>query len=239
MKRVTFGVSRRSAPGGQLVKDDDFIGALHGRVVLIDDPDGVRATVTASWLVQIGLDEVFVFSEPLEAADVETGAVKIAVSLDGDRSILLSPQELADRTGGVALFDIGSSRRYEAGHVPGARWVARQQLGGAISSADPVAQIVIISDDGRAAHYAAAHLSGRIGRPIAVLEGGVDAWESAGLALSAEGSGWVSSPADVWVHYRDVDERRVWLQGYTAWAEGLVQRLEAEGSHQFQTFAPA
>jgi rhodanese-related sulfurtransferase len=227
----------RSVPGGQLVQGrDEFIGTLHGRVVLVDDTDGVRATVTASWLVQIGLDEVFVYAEPLEPADLEVGPVEIPLSIDDDRSVLLSPGEVAERGASIAVFDIGSSRSYEAAHVPGARWVARQHIGEAIAEVDAAIQVVLTSGDGRAARYAAAELSRTLARPIAVLDGGTDGWELAGQALSAEGGEWLSSPMDVWVHYRDVDERRVWLEGYTAWAEGVVEQLEAEGSHQFRTF---
>jgi rhodanese-related sulfurtransferase len=45
------------APGGQLVQKTDAYVAVRGaRVVLVDD-DGVRARMTASWLVQMGLHE--------------------------------------------------------------------------------------------------------------------------------------------------------------------------------------
>ncbi len=44
----------RSAPGGQLVQETDYHLATWGaRVVLVDD-NGVRATMTASWLKQMG-----------------------------------------------------------------------------------------------------------------------------------------------------------------------------------------
>jgi rhodanese-related sulfurtransferase len=53
----------RSAPGGQLVQaTDEYIGTLHARVVLADD-DGVRARMTASWLVQLGYLHVFVLAD--------------------------------------------------------------------------------------------------------------------------------------------------------------------------------
>src|SRR3546814_636168 len=48
------------APGGQLVQaTDTYIGVRGARVVLVDDT-GVRATMTAHWLMQMGLDEVYV-----------------------------------------------------------------------------------------------------------------------------------------------------------------------------------
>ena len=50
----------RSAPGGQLVQETDSHMATWGaRVVLVDD-NGVRATMTASWLKQMGWPDVAV-----------------------------------------------------------------------------------------------------------------------------------------------------------------------------------
>jgi rhodanese-related sulfurtransferase len=57
-----------SAPGGQLVQATDrYVGVLHARLVLIDDTR-VRATMTASWLRQMGWDEVFVLAGGLGGA---------------------------------------------------------------------------------------------------------------------------------------------------------------------------
>ena len=81
---------------------DDFIGTQHGRVVLVDDPDGVRATVTASWLVQIGLDEVFVYAEPLEPTISRLVPGEIPLSIEDDTSLLLSPEEVAKRAGNLS-----------------------------------------------------------------------------------------------------------------------------------------
>jgi rhodanese-related sulfurtransferase len=57
-----------SAPGGQLVQATDrYVGVLRARIVLVDDT-GVRATMTASWLRQMGWDEVFVLGGGLDGA---------------------------------------------------------------------------------------------------------------------------------------------------------------------------
>ena len=56
----------RSAPGGQLVQETDhFVPTLRSRIVLVDDT-GVRATMTASWLNQMGWPEVAVLDGALE-----------------------------------------------------------------------------------------------------------------------------------------------------------------------------
>ncbi len=50
----------RHAPGGQLVQaTDEYIAVRNARVVLID-PQRVRSIMTASWLNQMGLNDVFV-----------------------------------------------------------------------------------------------------------------------------------------------------------------------------------
>jgi rhodanese-related sulfurtransferase len=57
----------RHAPGGQLVQaTDEYIGVRNSRVVLVD-PERVRSVMTASWLNQMGWEEVYVL-EP-EGAD--------------------------------------------------------------------------------------------------------------------------------------------------------------------------
>src|SRR5206468_6696341 len=60
-----------SAPGGQLVQAiDRWIGTRGARLVLVDDT-GIRAIMTAHWLVQMGWDVQVL--EGLEGAALETG----------------------------------------------------------------------------------------------------------------------------------------------------------------------
>ena len=56
-------IRRFDAPGGQLVQTtDSFAGVRNSRIVLIDD-HGVRATMTASWLIQMGWKDVYVVKD--------------------------------------------------------------------------------------------------------------------------------------------------------------------------------
>ena len=72
------------APGGQLVQETDvYAPVLGSRVVLVDD-DGVRATMTASWLEQMGGREVAVLENALERGELERGAPE-AVAEPDDR----------------------------------------------------------------------------------------------------------------------------------------------------------
>ena len=68
----------RSAPGGQLVQaSDEYLGVLGARIVLIDDT-GVRATMTASWLLQMGWTEVAVLEGGLQGP-LESGPVRAEI----------------------------------------------------------------------------------------------------------------------------------------------------------------
>ena len=63
----------RSVPGGQLVQETDaHIATWNARVVLVDD-NGVRATMTASWLKQMGWNDVSVLVADASAGDWEIG----------------------------------------------------------------------------------------------------------------------------------------------------------------------
>ncbi len=115
-------------PGGQLVQATDSWLATHGaRVVLVDD-DGVRATMTASWLGQIGRWAVHVLTGGL-GAELESGPEPVEVlgleATPSDR--LLDSPRLARLAAGreVQVLDLADSRAFRAGHVPGARRVRR------------------------------------------------------------------------------------------------------------------
>ncbi|BAZ02536.1 rhodanese domain protein [Tolypothrix tenuis PCC 7101] len=56
----------RLAPGGQLVQQTgQWVGTRNSRIVLVDNADGVRAAITAAWLVRINWAEVYILEEAL------------------------------------------------------------------------------------------------------------------------------------------------------------------------------
>ena len=86
----------RCAPGGQLVQEtDDFAPVLGSRVVLVDD-DGVRATMTASWLNQMGGREVAVLEDALASQELEQGPERDAEVPDKPGDRLLKPYERSE-----------------------------------------------------------------------------------------------------------------------------------------------
>ena len=55
----------KHAPGGLLIQaTDSFVGVLNSKIVLIDDGELLRASLTASWLKHMGVD-VYIFDDDI------------------------------------------------------------------------------------------------------------------------------------------------------------------------------
>ena len=147
-----------NAPGGQLVQaTDEYVATRNARLVLVDD-NGVRATMTASWLRQMGWNDAVVLARPLDGRQLESG-------LPARRSVGPAPtikvSELADRLAAgadsLAILDIGTSLKYRnKGHLPGAWWGVRSRLDAARAAIGEVATLVLTSTDGQLAKLAVA-----------------------------------------------------------------------------------
>ncbi len=62
----------RNAQGGQLVQETDHNAPVRGARIVVTDPTGVRASMTASWLAQLGW-EVYVLDIDWSTAPLESG----------------------------------------------------------------------------------------------------------------------------------------------------------------------
>ena len=122
----------RSAPGGQLVQETDSHVAVWGaRIVLVDD-NGVRATMTASWLKQMGWLDIAVLAASPADSDWDTGphAPRI-LGIEAASATYIDAMDLRDRLAAddVTVIDLGLSTRYALGHIPGAWFAIRSRLG--------------------------------------------------------------------------------------------------------------
>ena len=226
------------APGGQLVQaTDQWIAVRNARVVLVDD-SGVRATMTASWLIQMGLPEVYVLDGGLGADDLETGSYwPNCPELDATRAETITAEELYDERGTSMIIDVGPSLAHRAGHIPGACWAIRARLDDAIETPAATLQVVISSDDGRLARLAADDLRGRLYEPVLALEGGTAAWRAAGLPLTPGMERALHAEDDV--YHRPYDREagvEAAMNAYLDWEVALVEQLERDGTLRFPDF---
>lgn len=224
-----------SAPGGQLVQATDTYAAVHGaRIALVDD-HGVRATLTASWLLQMGWPEVYVVDGAL-SAQLEKGA--------GGRAAIpscavISPHELK-KSENTLVLDFGTSLQYRAGHIPGASFAIRSRLADHIQTFGSMA-IVCTSPDGLLARYAAADLAALLGREVHALEGGTDAWRAAaGLPLEQGETRMLEPPEDV--YYKPYDHQaqiEAAMQDYLQWEVALLEQIRRDPDCRFRDFPAA
>lgn len=238
----------RSAPGGQLIQSTDhYVGTRGARIVLCDD-NGVRARMTASWLIQLGWTEVFVLTGGLSAcgATLERGPEPVELlppsdATDVERIGVLELHRL-HTSGEAVVVDLANSLRFRARHIPGAWFAVRSRLqdglGKVAAGAAGVRRIVLTSDDGSFAALAAADATAATRLPVSILDGGTDAWAAAGLPLTSGLENMTSETDDVWYSPYDYEDLRKSMTAYLTWEIDLIQQLEKDRSLKFRYFPP-
>ena len=229
----------RSAPGGQLVQETDhFVATQRARIVLVDDT-GVRATMTASWLNQMGWPEVAVLRDAFEGVELERGPERREVlGLDDASPDEIGIDELESLLAGqrASVVDLGSSRAYRAGHIPGAWFMTRARLAECLPAVPRRGTLVLTSSDGVLARVAAAEAASLTDEPVVVLAGGTDAWTAAGKALTQGAEHLADVANDVWLRPYEKD----WgieesMREYLTWEVGLVEQLARDGTARFMS----
>jgi rhodanese-related sulfurtransferase len=228
-----------NAPGGQLVQETDrYVAVRKGRIALVDDT-GVRATLTASWLTQLGYPDVVVVEDALSEGRLETGPVPLLPDISAPEVPTIEPAAAADfLAGGGVIFDVDSSLLFKRGHIPSARHSTRTRLASRVAALARSAPILVTSADGLLARFAAADLIG-IGWKAAALAGGTAHWVARGLPLEAGWNAEDGAPDDVWLKpfERDSGVRDAMLQ-YLSWEVDLVAAVR-RGGLEFTPFPPA
>ena len=223
------------AAGGQLVQaTDEYAGTLGARIALIDD-DGVRATLTASWLRQMGW-EACVVRGALEAEELVAGPGSAADPAGASAPVLVTPRELealieADR---ALVLDLADSRTFRRGHLPGAWHAVRADLPERLAALPSRPVTVLTSPDGVLAALAAEDVEG----DVRVLDGGTAAWTAAGRDLvPGEEDRIAPNVNDVWLRPYDrgagVEDA---MREYLTWEIDLVAQLARDGTARFGPF---
>jgi len=234
----------RHAPGGQLVQaTDEYVGVRNSCIVLID-PARVRSVMTASWLNQMGWDEVYVLepggADGFEGWPLEQGPRKREFALPKSASI--STTELAPRVekGESCVIDLASSLRYRGRHIPGAWWAVRARLAAAKAKIAAPACLVFTSDDAALAQLAAPEAAVLWpGVDVRVLEGGTAAWFAAGLPAESGMQRPTTTLDDVWYKPYDHEhegEYEKHARAYLSWEVALVDQIKRDPAIRFRAY---
>ena len=221
-----------SAPGGQLVQaTDQYVGTLGARVVLVDDAE-IRAVMTASWLKQMGMREVYVLVE--HGTETAPPVFPIlgspaATQAHIDCAALAALLERGEAT----VIDLAPSPRYRKAHIPGAWFAIRSRLAEALKKVPLRGALVLTSEDGHLASLAVADAATLTTHATRCLIGGTAAWQAAGHALSQEPH-LADDAIDVWLKpYERGGDTRGAMNEYLNWEIDLIERIARDGTCRF------
>jgi rhodanese-related sulfurtransferase len=217
-----------SAPGGQLVQATDlYAGTLQARIVLSDDKEA-RAAMTASWLKQMGWNEVFVLPqagvEPGKPVGVVLGEAPADAAIDYSKVM-----EIDD----ITVIDLSSSPHYRRGHIPGAWFAIRSRLDRAFAKIPIHGTLALTSEDGVLAGLAVEEARALTRAPVRYVEGGNAAWAAAGFPLSTDIK-MADEPLDVWLKpYERQGDPKSAMNEYLSWEVDLLERIKQDGTTHF------
>lgn len=226
------------APGGQAVQaTDDYVAVRAGRVVLVCD-GSARSTLTASWLMRLGLPEVLVLAGGLPAWRAAGGEVESGhpspepFGLEAARARVAHVQPRPP--GDALVISVDPSDVYARGHVPGAVWLNRSRLEDTVAAVAPdrARPVVVTCADGRQSTLAAATLADLGYAAVRVLAGGTAAWREAGLPLETGATRLGDEPDDVVP--KPYERGPAAMRAYLAWEEAL----DGEGRSLHSLFPP-
>ena len=229
------------APGGQLVQTTDaFAATRNARIVLIDD-NGVRATMTASWLIQMGWKDVYVVKDALKSGPLLAGPTSPEVlGLEQVKCDYITACELKREldTGNATVIDFDTSLRYRDSHIPGAWFAIRAHLEHNLEQIPDAKPLVLASPDGIIAQLAAPEAAQLTQTPIKVLQGGTHSWRAAGFPVETGMTHLADSTDDVrYRPYDRTDNVEEAMKDYLTWEVNLVKQIERDDDVNFRTFA--
>lgn len=216
-----------SAPGGQLVQATDTFIAVHPSVIVLTDNDGVRATMTAAWLLQMGHQQVHVFAGGGAEAAIRGPAPEELLAGSTLCAASLSVEELQDglARGAVEVVNLDSSLRHREGHIPGAWHVVRSRLVEQLPKISATFLLVFTAHEEALSRLAAVDAQRLTSTPVKVLAGGTAAWSAAGHALET-GDHRMTGAADD-LNYRALDRKDNVEQAMREYLQWEVELLDA------------
>ncbi len=234
------------AAGGQLVQaTDEYVATRNARIVLVDDT-GVRATMTASWLRQLGWNDAVVLDGGLDPGGTGEGSGDLVSGPEPRVSVGSAPtikvSELASALGadGLVVLDVDSSVKYRnRGHIPGAWWGVRSRLAEARLAIGSAERLVLTSTDGQLAKVAVTEAQAQWpDAEVMALAGGNRGWRHAEHAMELGFELATSEPNDVWYkpydHPGEVAEQH--MRDYLTWEIALVDQIERDPTISFPAF---
>lgn len=227
----------QSAPGGQLVQATDTFIGVHPSVIVLTDNDGIRATMTAAWLAQMGHDAVYVFAADAQPECGPAPTVLLQGATPCPASVSTAELKTLLAAGAVQIVDFATSLQYREGHIPGAWHAIRSRLAEQLPKVPVTPLLVFTAAEEALARLAATDAATLTATPVKVLAGGNAAWMAAGAAMET-GDARMTGAADD-LSYRALD-RKENVEGaireYLSWEVDLLNAVTSDPDFGFQRF---
>ncbi len=226
----------RPAPGGQLVQETEMLAPVRGARIVLADPLGSRADMTASWLAQMAW-EVYVLDGigPDDLSEKGPWQAPLPTLPQPKR---ISVEELATQLHSATppvVVDFTTHAQYCRGHIPGACFALRSQLSMALANLPVADRYVLTCQSSLLAHFVAKEFQALTDVDVVVLEGGTRAWAASGRPLEVGETYLASPPIDRYRRpYEGADNSAEAMQAYLDWEFGLVEQLARDATHHFQ-----
>ena len=229
-------------PGGELVgMTIDHLAIQNARLCLFADHDCARAEISAAWMKQQGWQDVVIVSDWKDAVDLQTGPEPdYYPELNSLNVELVTAQQCHSlfESADSLLLDFSTSASHRKSHIPSAVWASRAQLYRQFNNLQDKPDIICSSEDGVIALLAAKDLEQLLGRPVKALQGGNQAWISAGFEQQT-GLGDVLGEIDdvdkLAPTGSDRDSIMKWHQQGIRWRQGLYEQFKQDQPIRFRT----
>ena len=230
----------RHAAGGQLVQaTDQYVGARNAMIVLHDN-DGVRATMTAHWLLQMGWRETYVLDHAPAPSELTTEAEpRYPAGFSVPKVASVTAAELQKALATTLVIDLDTSLKYRDGHVPGAWFAVRANLARTVPEMRArqvgATRIVVVAPDAELGALAAVEIADLTpDLPVAILTSGTKGWRDAGFEVETGHVRMADPPTDVWYRPYDFKEDvEAAMRQYLDWEVDLVPQVERDGDARF------
>ncbi len=231
----------RHVAGGQLIHNIDMHIATRGALLVICDDDGVRATSIALWIKRLGLHDVCIATLADGGHDTAGGAPADPTPAPGGNVHTIAPRALREllRQNKAVVLDLASSRQYRKGHLPGAQFCKRILLGETLPQFADAPNVVLTSEDGVSAIYAAEEHA-RPGDNLSVLEGGTTNWSASGYDLASGLECVLHEPDDVYLKPSELPkgaERSQAMKDYLGGSQATLDQALKEGTLPLQALS--
>jgi rhodanese-related sulfurtransferase len=220
-------------PGGQAVQRSDDVAVVKNSRVVFACDGKARATLIASWYRQMGFREVYAVDGGTTAWVASGGTLEKGMPDETPAGYhdarakvpSIAPRELHAAPSTAVIF-VDTSQDFARGHVPGARWVPRGWLELWVGDIVPAKStpVAVTCVDGRSSVLAAATLRELGYQSVSALEGGMAAWQKAGLPVEKGLAGVMTPPTDVVP--AGPDRNFADMQNYLRWEEALGQKYQ-------------